>query len=127
MPAPKAKGNAPPADPRYQGISSQQYFKDHPESASASTEASTSAAAKRAAQAQSVTKHSDNPLQLILRNLKRIAYGTHEAVTANGLRKKQDFRRKVGAGKVVIGEPLKETFRHTAHAGADDAKVMMAP
>jgi hypothetical protein len=38
------------------------------------------------------------------------------------LKKKQNFRKMVKNQKIVIGEPLKNTFTHCNHMGTDDVK-----
>ncbi|KAJ3123350.1 hypothetical protein HK098_001991 [Nowakowskiella sp. JEL0407] len=39
------------------------------------------------------------------------------------LKRNKDIRSLVASNKIVIGEPLKETFRHCQHIGAEDVRA----
>ncbi|TPX33740.1 hypothetical protein SmJEL517_g03485 [Synchytrium microbalum] len=86
-----------PKDPKYQGIGNPNFNKQGVASSSSKSKSNSNSNAARKAKQNSAA--------------------------AARLRKTKGFRDKVAGGKIVIGEPLKETFRHTTHVGAADYKA----
>lgn len=51
----------------------------------------------------------------------RDAYLAKMNSSANRATKKKDMRKLVSSGKIIIGEPVKDSFVHLEHVGREDA------